>query len=127
MRKTGSQWSVEIEVDVCGPSMLLPDFSLVCHRGRVFVDVVPFATPSCLAKRLDAVRALRAPYLVCVDARFTEGATGASDLFVYRGSIDTNALLEAAAGALARYVSEPSPPAFAGERASPSLRTTSSP
>lgn len=96
LRLGGHDWRVEsaelVEID---GAIAVPDFALVSARGRVLVDVVPFATPEYLARKLDVVRRLPGRMIVCVDERFAPASPGALVLR-YRGVVDVTELVAAA-------------------------------
>lgn len=96
LRRGGHAWKVEdAELVHVEGAIVVPDFALASEGRRVLVDVVPFATPEHLARKVDLARKMRGRMLLCVDARF---APPEPMPFVvrYRGAVDAADLVEAA-------------------------------
>ncbi len=71
LRRLDSDWRIEREVAVVrAPGRLLfPDFALVSGAGRVLVEVAGWWTPDSVAGKLELLRAVRVPLLLCIDSR----------------------------------------------------------
>jgi predicted nuclease of restriction endonuclease-like RecB superfamily len=77
-----------------GSTLVVPDFAIEWSCRRVFVDVVPFATPEYLARKREAVAKIGHAMLVCVDER--HAPLEAPWVVPYRREIDPWALYAAA-------------------------------
>lgn len=126
-------------------TLVLPDFALELPPpprvdgasgpsvgGRVFVDVVPFATPQHLAAKAAAIAMLDVPIVVCVDDRFVGGAASPLPWLVpYRREIDAWTLYEAARRALDKWLtrasSSPVPLSSPAPSSSPVLLSSPAP
>ncbi len=102
LKKTRSGLAIELDTPVLriDDVVIVPDFALVGERGRVLVDVIPFATEEFLARKVEAARRAPLPMLLCVDARYVPPPkpNTPEDVVVlrYRGAIDPFAILTAA-------------------------------
>lgn len=96
LRRGGHAWRVEdAELVHVDGAILVPDFALVTEGRRVLVDVVPFATPEHLARKVDLARKMRGRLLLCVAARFAP-AEPMPFVMRYRGAVDAGDLVETA-------------------------------
>ncbi len=96
LRRGGHGWRVEdAPVLHLDGTIVVPDLALVSGEHHVLVDVVPFATPEHLARKIDLARRMHGRMLLCVDARF---APPDPPPFVvrYRGSVEAAELVLAA-------------------------------
>jgi uncharacterized protein len=103
VRRLASGWELVREDTVVqvGPRLFYPDFTLVSPRGRVLVEVVGYWTPEYLASKTEALRAVEAPMVVCVDERHARGELAPRPgLLAYRGRVDAAALIGEAERAL---------------------------
>ena len=96
MRRLASGWELAREDTVVrvGQRLFYPDFTLVSPRGRVLVEVVGYWTPEYLASKIEALRAVEAPMVVCVDERHARGdLSPRPGVLAYRGRVDAAALV----------------------------------
>jgi predicted nuclease of restriction endonuclease-like RecB superfamily len=104
VRRLRSGWELLREDTVVrvGKRLFFPDFTLVAPegrgRGRVLVEIVGYWDPTYLARKVEALAAVTAPIIVCVDERHATGALAPRDgvLAYRRGRIDAPMLLAAA-------------------------------
>jgi predicted nuclease of restriction endonuclease-like RecB superfamily len=102
LRRLRSGWELAREDTVLrvGKRLFFPDFTLVAPegRGRVLVEIVGYWDPTYLARKVEALAAVTAPIVVCVDERHATGALAARDeVLAYRkGRVDARALVAAA-------------------------------
>ena len=96
IRRLGSGWELAREDTVVrvGRRLFYPDFTLVSPRGRVLVEVVGYWTPEYLASKVEALRAVEAPMVVCVDERHAQRELSPRrGILTYRGRIDAATLV----------------------------------
>ena len=102
LRRLRSQWAIAREDTVVnvGRRLFFPDFTLIApERGaRVLVEIVGYWDPDYLAKKVEALAAVKTPILVCVDERHATGALAPRPgVLAYRkGRVDASALIAAA-------------------------------
>jgi len=102
LRRLRSGWEISREDTVVrvGRRLFFPDFTLVAPEGRarVLVEIVGYWDPDYLAKKIEALAAVRTPIVVCVDERHATGALAPRhDVLAYRkGRVDAAALVAAA-------------------------------
>jgi uncharacterized protein len=94
LRGVGVHVDLQPPVLRAGPSLIVTDFALEWSGGKVFVDVIPFATPEYLAAKLRVAGKLIERLLLCVDARCA--TIEAPAVIPYRDEVDAFALLAAA-------------------------------
>jgi len=72
LRRAGGPFRLTREADVIrtgGTRVFFPDFALDSDRGRVVVEVAGFWTPHYVASKIEMLRAVRVPFVMCVDQR----------------------------------------------------------
>lgn len=96
LRRLASGWELAREDTVVrvGRRLFYPDFTLIGARGRVLVEVVGYWTPEYLASKLEALRAVEAPMVVCVDERHARGdLSPRRGILTYRRRVDAALLV----------------------------------
>lgn len=108
VRKLDRGWTLVRESSAVqlGTRVVFPDFTLRRADARVLVEIVGFHTPEYLRSKLEALRAIELPMIVCVDDDLgcVDGAAP-GDVLRYRGRVDAGALLDRAERVLLRSTS----------------------
>lgn len=106
VRALASPWRIVREAAVvhAGGRVFFPDFSLVCERGTVLVEVVGFWSPEYLEAKAALLRLASAPLLLCVDERHARGVLAEDPrVLPFRKKIDASRLVEACERLLAGH------------------------
>ncbi len=103
--------------------LFFPDFTLLRADDRVMVEIVGFYTPEYLHTKLQALRQISAPVLVCIDEALgvQQGAVSAASVISYRRRLDA-AVVVAAAEELVRRGGTAGRPSALGSQSSPPVR-----
>lgn len=109
LRRLRSGWELAREDTVVrvGQRLFFPDFTLIApdRRTRVLVEIVGYWDPDYLARKTEALAAVDAPIIVCVDERHAVGPLAPRhDILAYRnGRVDVAALISAAERLMLRF------------------------
>lgn len=97
LRKLGGKFRLLREADVVragGGRLFFPDFAVESPEGRVVVEVAGFWTPDYVRSKLDLLRAVRVPFVMCVSrASAVQEMVEDRRVLLFDGAVDAPALL----------------------------------